>query len=163
MFKKIMVPLDGSELAESVLPHVEGFIKSCQVNTIVFIRALKPDPMTFRKSYATIEVDFEKIEAYTKKIEEERRSSAEKYLSQVVNRIKQEGVKCHAEVIFGEVADSLIDYSEANDIDLILIATHGRSGVSRWVRGSIADRILRASQIPVVMVRAPGTLNDRSD
>ncbi len=66
-------------------------------------------------------------------------------------------------VIVGEVADSLIDYSEANDIDLILIATHGRSEVSRWVRGSIADRILRASQIPVVMVRAPGTLNDRSD
>ena len=47
-----------------------------------------------------------------------------------------------------------------NDIDLILIATHGRSGVSRWVRGSIADRILRASSVPVLMVRAPGTMGE---
>jgi len=46
---------------------------------------------------------------------------------------------------------------------MILIATHGRSGVSRWVRGSIADRILRASRVPVLMVRAPGTMGEGKD
>ena len=53
---------------------------------------------------------------------------------------------------------SLADYVEASGIDLVLIATHGRSGISRWVRGSIADRILRSSRAPVLMVRADGQM-----
>ena len=56
----------------------------------------------------------------------------------------------------GSVADSLVDYSTDNEIDLIIIATHGRSGVTRWVMGSVADKILRSSRIPVLMIRAPG-------
>ena len=63
----------------------------------------------------------------------------------------------------GSVADKLIDYAEAHEVDMILMATHGRSGVSRWVRGSIADRILRASRVPVLMVRAPGTMGEGKD
>ena len=161
MYKKIMVPLDGSELAECVLPHVEGFIKTCQVSTIVFVRAVKPEAMVSRGAYATGEVDLKIIEENTKRIEEEKRSSAKAYLDQVVSRLKQNGVEFQTEVLVGTVAESLIDYTEANHIDLILIATHGRSGVSRWVRGSIADRILRGSKIPVLMVRAPGTMGDK--
>ena len=95
----------------------------------------------------------------TKRIEEERKSAAAEYLKEVVGRLKQNGVKYRVEAFVGKVADGLVDYAEDNDIDLILIATHGRSGVSRWVRGSIADRILRAAGAPVLMVRAPGTTN----
>jgi len=72
-----------------------------------------------------------------------------------VDRLKDEGTELHSEVLVGRVADSLADYTEKNDIDLILIATHGRSGVTRWVRGSIADKILHSSNAPVLMVRAP--------
>jgi nucleotide-binding universal stress UspA family protein len=72
-------------------------------------------------------------------------------------------VKFQTKVLAGKAADSLIDYSEANDIDLILMATHGRSGVGRWIRGSMADRILRASRAPVLMVRAPGARSERKD
>jgi nucleotide-binding universal stress UspA family protein len=61
------------------------------------------------------------------------------------------------EVLVGHVADSLADFSEKNDFNLILIATHGRSGINRWVRGSIADKVLRSANIPVLMVRAPGS------
>ena len=85
------------------------------------------------------------------------KSLAKDYLNQVVNRLEDNGTIFHVEVIIGNVAASLVDYDEQNDIDLILIATNGRSGVSRWVRGSIADKILRSSNIPVLMVRAPGT------
>jgi len=161
MYKKIMVPLDGSELAECVLPHVEGFIASCRVSTIVFVRALKPEPTVSRGAYATGEVDLTVIEENTKRIEEEKKSSAKDYLDQVASRLKHDGVELQTEVIVGTVAESLIDYTEANNIDMILIATHGRSGVSRWVRGSIADRILRGSSIPVLMVRAPGTMAEK--
>ena len=72
MYKKIMVPLDGSELAECVLPHVEGFIKSCEVSTMVFVRAVKPEPMFSQGSYMTGEVDVNMIEENTKRIEDEK-------------------------------------------------------------------------------------------
>ncbi len=63
-------------------------------------------------------------------------------------------MKFKAEVLVGQVADRLVDYIDANKIDLVLIATHGRSGISRWVRGSVADKVLRSSHAPVLMVRA---------
>ena len=160
MYKKIMVPLDGSELAECVLPHVKSFIAGCQVGTIILTRVIEAAPLSYRSAYVNSELDLTKIEERTKKIEEERKSSAEEYLEEMANRIGQEGLVLQTEVIVGKVADSLVDFAETNDIDLILIATHGRSGVSRWVRGSIADRILRASSVPVLMVRAPGTMGE---
>ena len=163
MYKKIMVPLDGSELAECVLPHVESIITGCQVSTIVFVRVIEPAPEAYRGSYAPGEFDYGKIHENTKRIEEERESSAEKYLKELVSRLTQNEVKFQTKVLAGKAADSLIDYSEANDIDLILMATHGRSGVGRWIRGSMADRILRASRAPVLMVRAPGARSERKD
>ena len=71
---------------------------------------------------------------------------------------KEKGVAAESEVLFGEhVVDRLIEYVEKNEVDLVVIATHGRSGVSRWFVGSVADRILRAAPVPVLMVRAPGS------
>lgn len=159
MYRKIMVPLDGSKLAECVLPHVEEFISGCQVSSIVFVRVIEPPPLGYRGAYVTSKEDLDKIETNTKRIEAERKSAAKDYLEKVASRFKPDGVNFQKEVLVGKVADNLVDYSENNNIDLILIATHGRSGVSRWVRGSIADRILRASRVPVLMVRAPGTLS----
>jgi len=156
MYKKIMVPLDGSELAECVLPHVEGFIGGCQVGSIVFVRVVEPAPTKFDDTAAISSSGREKLIEATRRIEEKRKSAAARYLKGVVDRLKPEGVQLKTEVLIGRVADSLADYTEAGEIDLILIATHGRSGLSRWVRGSIADRILRFSRVPVLMVRAQG-------
>ena len=154
MYEKIMVPLDGSELAECVLPHVEGLIKGCHVSNVVFVRVVEPitAPVGIGNVYIGREESRER---------ESTRKSAVKdyldYLNQIVDGLKHEGTELHSEVLVGRVADSLADYTEKNDIDLILIATHGRSGVTRWVRGSVADKILRYSNVPVLMVRAPGT------
>jgi nucleotide-binding universal stress UspA family protein len=150
MYEKIMVPLDGSELAECVLPHVEGLIKRCHVSNVVFVRVVEP---TERFYHGDVPIS---PEIY-KETESARQSKAKDYLDQIKNRLKYEGAELQSEVLIGRVADSLADYTEKNDIDLILIATHGRSGVTRWVRGSIADKILRSSSVPVLMVRAPGT------
>ena len=90
-------------------------------------------------------------------MESVQKSAAEDYLDKVVNGFQHEGTLIHTEVLFGRVSESLKDYTEKNDIDLIVIATHGRSGVTRWVRGSVADKVLRSSNVPVLMVRAPGT------
>ena len=150
MYEKIMVPLDGSELAECVLPHLEGFIKGCHVSNVLFVRVVGPSVASY---YGEVPIN---PEIY-KETESAMQSEAKDYLDQIKNRLKFEGTKLHSEVLVGRVADSLTDYAAKNDIDLILIATHGRSGVTRWVRGSIADKILRSSNVPVLMIRAPGT------
>jgi nucleotide-binding universal stress UspA family protein len=126
----------------------------------VFARVIEPAALTYKGAYVTSKDDLEKIEINTKRVEEDRKRNATEYLKGVVSRLKSEGVTYQTEVLSGKVAESLVDYVEANGVDMIIIATHGRSGVSRWVRGSIADRVLRASQVPVLMVRAPGTMSE---
>ena len=155
MYKKIMVPLDGSKLAECVLPHVDGFVTGGQVETIIFVRVIEPTPTRYSAVGSTVDPEnYETVRKNVERIEEESRSSAERYLKEVISRVKQDGIKYKVDVLVGKVADRLVDYVDANEIDLVLIATHGRSGISRWVRGSIADRVLRTSRAPVLMVRA---------
>ncbi len=155
MYKKIMVPLDGSDLAECVLPHVDGFVTALQGGAIIFVTVIEPTPIHYSEMGSDIDPHvFEIMQKNTKMVDEERISYAARYLKQVINQIKQDGVKFEAEVLVGHVADRLVDYIDANKIDLVLIATHGRSGISRWVRGSVADKVLRSSQAPVLMVRA---------
>ena len=150
--------MDGSDLAECVLPHVDGFVTGCQVGTVIFVRVI--EPAHFSALSPTASPQFSKaMQEHAKLVEEEEKSSAASYLKGVISRVKQGGVKYKMDVLSGNVADSLVDYVGANEIDLILIATHGRSGISRWVRGSIADRVLRSSHVPVLMVRAGGKMN----
>ena len=147
MYQKILVPLDGSELAECVLPHVEAFISQCQFQNIVFVRVLETITPAVAGEYAINVEDLQNRE-------ENRKSSAETYLKEIMERLKPSETRLEKEVLIGRPADKLADYAATNNVDLILMATHGRSGVSRWVRGSVADRILRSASVPVLMVRA---------
>ena len=150
MYHKIMVTLDGSELAECVLPQVEAIATGCGVSTVVFVRAV--EPIKLPDGEIRIILDESKL----KNMESERKTYAQQYLDHLVGRLKFGASKLETKVIVGPAAESLADFAEKNEFDLIVIATHGRSGVSRWVWGSVADRILRAVCVPVLMVRAPG-------
>jgi len=149
MYKKILVPLDGSDLAECVLPHVESVAKGCGVQDVVFLRVVEPFTATGALGPYLTRQDMQDMNSQGK-------AAAEKYLSQLVNHTKYGGATIRSEVIVGGAADSIADYASKNGVDLIIIATHGRSGVSRWVWGSVADRVLRSACVPVLMVRAPG-------
>ena len=156
MYKKIMVPLDGSELAECVLPHLEGFMAGFPVSAIAFVRVLEPESARFDDTALLSSTGRNSIIEFTRRIEEKRKAAAEDYLKSVANRVQRAGVELRTEVLIGSVADRLAEYTETHGIDLIIIATHGRSGLSRWVRGSVADRVLRFSHVPVLMVQADG-------
>ncbi len=150
MYQRVMVPLDGSELAECVIPHVEAIAKGCQVKEVLFVRAVqKIDQPRDAYSFVIPEGD-------RKRFEKEAQTSAENYMKQLVERPVFKGVNKRWEVIVGPIADSLVDYAKNHEVDLIIIASHGRSGISRWVLGSIAERLLRSSSAPVLIVRAAG-------
>lgn len=147
MYRHIMVPLDGSKLAECVLPHVEAIASGCDVGKVTLVRVVEPLHL-----HGGIESGFSPEER--QRLENDSIDVARKYLDQLVQRLKDIGITAQSEVLHGHVIDELTDYADKNGVDLIIIATHGRSGVSRWVWGSIADRILRSAGVPVLMVRA---------
>ncbi len=150
MYQKILVPLDGSELAECVLPHVESIAGGCDVGGVVLVRAVEPFRMpSGEEGYVFSEDDIKKINARSE-------ASAKEYLNGVAGRLKLGGVTVRTEVVTGRAAESLAEYATRSSADLLVIATHGRSGVSRWVWGSVADRILHSACVPVLMVRPPG-------
>lgn len=150
MYTKIMVPLDGSPLAECVLPHIEAIAGGCPVRELVLLRVVEPE-----RFYSVSNSPIDPHLASAR--ESERKKEAEDYLQSIADRLDEPGLTCEVRSIVGRVAESLIDYCAKNEVDLIIIATHGHSGVTRWVRGSVADKILRSSTIPVLMIRAPGT------
>jgi nucleotide-binding universal stress UspA family protein len=148
MYQTILVPLDGSKLAECVLPHVETLIRGSQPKRVIFVRVMEP----FYETTGDYLMDRNQV----KKIEAEHKLVAEKYLKEITGQVKHEGLRVESAVLYGTVPETLAEFAQKNEADLIVIATHGRSGVSRWVWGSVADRILRSSCAPVLMVRAPG-------
>ena len=150
MYQHIMVPVDGSKLAECVLPHLEVFIKDYHVKNVVLVQVVEP-------LLTAVTVEFSPSAQELERREADMKFSATKYLDQVTTRLKHEGTTLDSKILYGRVAEEIVDYAENNNIDLILVATHGRSGISRWVRGSVTDKILRAANVPVLIVRAPGT------
>jgi len=153
MYNKIMVPLDGSELAECALPHVEAITTGCKIANVVFVRVLQPLQLPARLP-AQGEFGFQ--EKDRREIDEQRKKAAEAYLEKIVQQTALEGAALSYVVLEGDVAETLANWAENNGVDLIIIASHGRSGVSRWVMGSVADRILRSVCAPIMMIRAPG-------
>ena len=148
MYQKILVPLDGSALAECVLPHVEVLARGCQAKSVILIRVVEP----FHQPTGDFVMDPDQV----KKIESEHKRAAEAYLKKISAKISLAGASVKTEVPYGQAAETLADYATKNQVDLVVIATHGRSGVSKWVWGSVADRTLRSACVPVLMVRAPG-------
>ena len=152
-----MVPLDGSELAECVLPHVEAIARGSETKNIGFVRVREPLYFPTGGYSDWSGITREEIDT-GKKLEAERRTAAENYLNQLANRVDYGNARIQTELLAGKTGEILTDYTVKNKIDLVIIATHGRSGVSRWARGSVADRILHSSCAPVLMVRAPGCI-----
>ncbi len=148
MYGKILVPLDGSKLAECVLPHIEALAKGCKAKSVILLRVVEPF-VVLGKYPVSQTTDPKAIDA-------ENKAKAEEYLDHVARRLNFDGAKIKTEVVMGNAVETITDYATKNKVDLIIIATHGRSGVSRWVWGSVADRVLRSSCVPVFMVRAPG-------
>jgi nucleotide-binding universal stress UspA family protein len=149
MYQKIMIPLDGSKLAECVFPHVAALAGGGRVESIALVRVVEP-------LYQAATADFYLSSDEIAKANEDTRIVAENYLRQLTQNVRFNGAIVKTELLTGRAADVLADYAIRNGMDLIVIATHGRSGVSRWVWGSVADRILRSACVPVLMVRAPG-------
>lgn len=144
MYKKILVPLDGSKLAEVALPHAIAQAK-LSGGTLVLLRAISPITAAALAEGAAY-IDWDRVRA-------DLEADARSYLEGVRERLAAEGLDVQVECREGEPADVIIDAEERHGVDLVVMATHGRSGLGRWVLGSVADRIVRAAKAPVLLIR----------
>jgi nucleotide-binding universal stress UspA family protein len=137
MFKKILVPLDGSKRAEKILPQVKELVKfsGAEVHLLKVVMSYEIDPKK----------DKEELEKLAGK--------AQEYLDQVAARLKKSGIQSSAIVAYGKDAVQICDYASGKKCNLIAMSTHGRSGLSRWALGSVADKVLQCSSVPVMLFR----------
>ena len=135
--KRILVPLDGSECAENVLPMVEQLATE-----------LKASIALLRVAYAYTFPGTDPTEAEVKVVRE-----AEEYLRKIEDRLKAKGFKVDSHVRYGHDAEEILDHAAEKDIDFIAMTTHGRSGVKRFLLGSVAEKLLRHSPKPIFLVR----------
>ena len=152
MYERILVPLDGSELAESVLPHVETIARGCSVVEIILLRVCEA-PSILADYPEGKDRSWDK---HVERITTNAQQQCNVYLGDVEKQLRDRGFNVMIESRLGKPAEEIINYANQNKVDLIIMASHGRSGVSRWAYGSEADKVLRSSCVPVLLVKVPG-------
>ena len=145
MYKKILVPLDGSELAERALLEAEQLARMFGSEIILF------EVVPFMPIYGSPELVTPLI------VDEKQRESVEAYLAKLAGELKQKGFNVSTMVKTGQqVALEIIDFAKERGVDLIAMCTHGRSGITRWVLGSVTLKVLTRAENPILLIRAKG-------
>ncbi|MGD0626555.1 MAG: universal stress protein [Thermodesulfobacteriota bacterium] len=137
MFKKILVPLDGSKLAEGILPRVEWLAKIHDGEVTLLRVALAhtfpgTDPVQHQVNVVR---------------------EAEEYLAKVEANLKSVGVKVNSVVRYGHDAQEIIDHARDRNFDLIAMSTHGRSGLTQFILGSVANKVIHNGTVPILLCR----------
>lgn len=146
LYKRIIVPLDGSKLAESALPEAESLAELSGAELVL----LRVVDYSSKDRFGDFGLLYE-YEAMGRALEEER-ELATVYLDQLSKRIADSGHTVSTKLIDGIAAKAIVGLAEPGD--LIVMATHGRTGMRRWFIGSIAEDVLRHATVPVLLVRA---------
>jgi nucleotide-binding universal stress UspA family protein len=144
--KTVIVPLDGSEVAERILPLVTSLARALDLD-LVLVRAYSIPYTVYSGSDGYSAIDFEELTASLKE-------EAAQYLEQKSEELKKQGLKVSHVAKEGLSADEIIALGRATSQNLIAMSSHGRSGVRRWVLGSVTETVVRHSEDPVLVVRA---------
>jgi len=140
VYERILVPLDGSDRAELALPFAEEL--AAKLGSEIILLCV---------SDSAEAEDYAKHEIYLEQITEIARRAARKLLTS-----PEQKVSIRSTITIGLPAQEIVDFAEQVAVSLIIMATHGRTGVSRWALGSVAEKVMRASTRPVLLVRVPG-------
>jgi nucleotide-binding universal stress UspA family protein len=143
MYRKILVPLDGSKVAEGVLPHAKLLAYSEGAELILLTVGANP----------ALDFAFSDPGLAQSAIQEQEDRS-QKYIAGIENELKSAGFRTSTLLRVGSVADVILGVAEELQVDVIAMSTHGRTGPARWLLGSIAERVVHSSKIPVLLIRA---------
>lgn len=152
MYSKILVPLDGSGLAECVFQHVKEIAKGCKAADVDLLYVVPPFNAFFSDDVASSDIRVAGVDIRkfgTENYEKWGRG----YLDGVAKAFAKDGITARSFVLQGDPANTILNYIKENSVDLVIMSTSGRSGPAKWMLGSVADRVLRQSNAPVMIVR----------
>jgi nucleotide-binding universal stress UspA family protein len=145
-YKKILVPLDGSELAKQALPHAEELAVRMGASLVLMqVVESNLDRMMVAPGFSVTIPDDRHVERL---VEE-----ADVRLADQVGRLAHLHVAAEAMIDVGDAASKIVDYASTHGVDLIVISTHGYSGLTRWRHGSVTTKVLAAATCPVLVIR----------
>ena len=144
MYKKILVPLDGSKRAEAVLPHAEEMANRYGAE-IIFLRVEELCIMLEWDEVVDLAKCHEKFDA--------RKKVSESYLAELKTKFRDKGIKTEARVVYGPVVKSILTEAEEMDVDIIVMASHGLSGLPRTFYGSVTAGVLQKIDRPLLIIR----------
>jgi nucleotide-binding universal stress UspA family protein len=139
LFSRVLVPLDGSERAERVLSQVARLLRR-EAAELILVRSVFTPPSLARIDTAALEA--------------EHRHEAEAYLEMVRGRLAERGILARSQVPHGPAETAILETARRENVSLIAMSTHGRSGLSRWALGSVAERVVRSSKVPVLLLHS---------
>lgn len=142
---KILAPLDGSDIGEVALPYAEAIATNSRA-TVNLLQVISPP--------GTVEASLLGGSDWRKFVKA-MHDAGENYLKSVAERLSGKDIKVTYEVLTGDPADKIVEYAAEKGISLIAMSTHGRTGLARWVLGSVADKVLHGARIPILLVRSP--------
>ncbi len=152
--RTILALLDGSELAERILPHVKALAqqRGTEPVEVVLLRVCEPPvtPTYYTPEFPGVPLNWGE---YVEQEMARSKKAAADYLAKIEKQLKEENIKAQSKVLTGKAADVIVDYAKKNPFNVIVMATHGRSGLGRWVYGSVAENVLQAVTSPALLVR----------
>lgn len=147
-YKKILVPLDGSTLANQALHHAQMLATTLEAKLILF-RAVEEAYTAIavtRTATITIESEYDKQPVVMKQARQD--------LNKLIEQTELHNIHPQVAVETGDPAKTIVEYARDNEIDLIVMSTHGRTGLARLVYGSVAEKVLHTAACPVLLVRS---------
>ena len=145
MYKTILVPLDGSQRAEAILPHVTEIAQQ-QGSKVILLRVV--DPAASMTGLEGIPYDV------SQDLIKEETDHALHYLEAKASELQAKNIKTTTRLRYGDVVKTITDLAETEQADLIAIASHGRTGLSRLFYGSVAAGVLQRVERPLLLIRA---------
>lgn len=152
MYKEILVPLDGSELSASSIPTARQLAQAlgARIHLLQITTQTEEFAVMRGAEFGTMGSD------YSQQVLDEvltaQRDRIERYLSEVGDDLTSVGLNVTKAVEDGQPAEKIVDYAEASGIDLIIMSTHGRGGVRRFLVGSVTDKVIRSTHLPVLVI-----------
>jgi nucleotide-binding universal stress UspA family protein len=145
MYKKILVPLDGSKRAEAILPHVQALLEQNNQAKAILLKVVEPEVIHPHEERALLE-EFESYDHAT--------AEAEKYLGAIQERLRNNGCQAETYIAHGSPVKGIINSAEHRNVDLIAMASHGRTGIPRVFYGSVAAGVLHSVDRPLLLIRS---------
>lgn len=152
MYSKILVPLDSSERAEKILPHVES-LAGIKMGKLILLHVVEPTALAPPTS-AGAGVPTSHTPGTYEGLIEQMKALGEEYLAKIESILKTKGIESETIVEIGPVVERILRTAEEEDVDLIAMASHGRTGLARVFFGSVTAGVLHRSEHPLLLIRS---------